>query len=239
MFHPRLCRVVLLAALFCPLGRVAYAANSPQVVDLGAGIPSQILAQCQVGELRPSSVGHLGVLQPGVKVLQLLDPAACTACPSPQSLALLNAVIRLRFLEACTVVLRVSVVEAGGTPACPAPDTLRFICPPALYTIGEPAGAPSKDYLMPFAAPCCLTRMAFLSIEVVSVSCPISRIVWAFAQPCTPCTQYIASPVLSPGIQEQCASGFDVNYRVWVDADCCGPTPAIHNSWSRIKILYR
>lgn len=205
--------------------------------------PSATDAICTIGQSGPlGSTLFLSSAWSNLKLYQLLDPAACPQCPaSSGGLLLTQAVIRMRFRSACSMVLRVSVVEATGAGNCVAPDTTHLICPPQLFTLSEAAASVTKDYLMPLASGCCLTRKAFLVVEIVSQSCGADQYAYANMLNCTPCSQYFVMPGTVDTITDNCDAttglGFDFDLRV--NADCCSVTPAMPRSWGRVKNLYR
>lgn len=220
-------------------------AASADLVDIsipeeGPGDPTTD-AQCLIGELRAGNIATLGLLEPGAKFYQLLNPDQCAACTLTTGRAIESAVMRMRYLSACDVVFRVQIVGASGAPGCYAPDTATKICAPSVHIVGEPEGQIStKNYTMTINNGCCITTAAFLSIEVVSMTCESNQIGNPFAPPCTACTQYMVSPTyLAPGIREQCQGGFGRTYRMWAEADCCGAVPVQTRSWGSIKTIYR
>jgi len=235
------CFAVLLAVALLFVSQVASAALVDfNIPDEGPGDPTTN-AQCLIGETRAGNIATLGVIEPGAKFYQLLDPAQCLACSLVTGRAIESAVIRMRFLSACDVVFRVQIVGASGGPACYAPDTANVLCMPSVQIVGEPAGQiTTKNYTMTINNGCCIETASFLSIEVVSMTCESNQIGNPFALPCSPCTQYIVSPTyLPPGIAQQCEGGFSRNFRMWTEADCCGAVPTLPRSWGSLKTLYR
>jgi hypothetical protein len=232
----------LCSVLSLGLAATAFALPKPVVVTMAPElVPTIEAGVCNIGEIRPGNQGLIGPFETGAEFYQLLDPAQCPACSTVTGRALLNAVIRLRFAFPCSAEIRVSIVGALGDVACFTPDPTRLLCTPYVRVIGESASQPSaKNYTVPLSG-CCIEGPAFLHIEVLQTDCGPQSVVMPYTTAgCTPCTQYAVSPTyLAPGINEQCATGFSRDFRMWVEADCCGPTPAIHDTWSKVKTLYR
>ena len=231
---------VLLVAALLLAGRSASAnlADFP-IPEEGPGDPTTD-AQCLIGETRAGNIATLGLIEPGTKFFQLLNPAQCLACELVTGRAIQSGVLRMRFLSACDVVFRVQIVGTTGG-GCPAPDTSVKLCSPSVHVVGEPAGQiTTKNYTMTINNGCCIEQAAFLSIEVVSMTCASNQIGNPYALPCAACSQYIVSPsYLAPGINPQCGGGFSRNFRMWSEADCCGAVPTEKHSWGSVKTIYR
>jgi hypothetical protein len=235
--------LALCSVLSLGLAATAFAAlPKPTVVTLAPEPAATIEAGvCNIGETNPGNQGLIGPFEGGAAFYQLLDPATCTQCSAVTGRALLNAVIRLRFAFPCSATLRVTIIGALNTGGCYVPDPSAVLCPPMFRTISESAPqASAKNYTIPLSG-CCIEGPAFLSIEVVNSDCGPQSVVMPYTTAgCSPCEQYVVSPTyLAPGINDQCSTGFGRAFRMWVEADCCGVTPTLHDTWSRVKTLYR
>jgi hypothetical protein len=210
--------LALCSVLSLGLAATAFAAlPKPTVVTLAPEPAATIEAGvCNIGETNPGNQGLIGPFEGGAAFYQLLDPATCTQCSAVTGRAL----------------------NTGG---CYVPDPSAVLCPPMFRTISESAPqASAKNYTIPLSG-CCIEGPAFLSIEVVNSDCGPQSVVMPYTTAgCSPCEQYVVSPTyLAPGINDQCSTGFGRAFRMWVEADCCGVTPTLHDTWSRVKTLYR
>ena len=213
---------------------------------LACALPAPAMAAvCRVGELRNPTISVIGQLGPGNSYYTLLvpDPDSCAACPSADGLVVSNGFIRLRFRAGCSLTLEVAIVEATGPAVCPVPDTLHFICPPNQVKLSEPSiQAQGKNYPLPLAQTCCITRPAFLCVKFISSDCGSSDPglnAISFSS-CTPCFQYWTYPG-GAGPYDVCdpVDGLGINPKFYVEADCCTPTPARHGTWGEMKVRYR
>jgi hypothetical protein len=226
---------------------VGVAAESPApwvILDTGGtstGPPSLEApsATCLLGEMRPPGVASAGASPPW-KAYELLRPSTCTACPLADGLVLRNVIVRGRFRDLCSVPVTISIVEVGGAPGCPAPDTTRLVCPPTTFTITATSATAQVDYVVPLASPCCITRDVFVCVSVDgNGDCPRDPAFYiaTTSSPCLPCESYIQA-VTIPSPDDMCARGV-FNWKITAEADCCAPTPAGNRSWGRIRTLYR
>ena len=200
--------------------------------------------QCQVGELRVSPLGTTSLIEAGTEFFQLVDVSQCPTCQSTRSLMLSDVFWRLRFAFPCSLSVRVSVVAATpvvGAVDCFAPDPNQVLCQPATYPIVEvESQTSSHDYDLPIVGGCCIGDRAFIHIEVLARACTGNALSAIYANPCTPCTQYIISPTFrGPTMVDQCNGGFNHNYLIWSNAFCCDATPTHGTSWGRLKTIYR
>lgn len=235
--------LALCCLLSLGLAATAFAAlPKPTVVTLAPEPPATIEAGvCNIGETNTGNQALLGPFETGAEFYQLLDPAQCAACNSVTGRALLNAVLRLRFAFPCAAEVRVSIVGAVDVGGCLTPDPNALLCPPMLRSISESVPqASAKNYTFPLSG-CCIEGPAFVRFEVIGTNCGPQSVAMPYTTVgCSPCQQYAVSPTyLAPGINDQCTTGFGRAFRMWVEADCCGVTPTLHDTWSRVKTLYR
>lgn len=241
-------RLLIVPCLLALVASTSWASRSiqilpePQSLQNETGSPG-VLATCTVGE---TGLGNGGVLDsnPGQSFYTLLEPASCSACPSGV-LILRTANFRIRELVfvppnmafPCNLPFSVEVSIVGtktGSTCTLEPDSNLVLCGPVAATI-TPPGTTSFNASVALPVSCCISRPAFLRIRLVQTSCDMS---WGFTFACTPCRSFWANPSSFPGTEEACAF-VGSNWRQWVDADCCDPTPSRQGTWGRLKTLYR
>ena len=219
---------IITAVLTSPLTRLAGAAPIE---------PNSVAAPCLLGETRPDnqSVGYSGTALAAIFVL--VNPADCAGCSG--TVEVQNAVATIAPQgTACNVTLRATMIGAGGTPDCPTPDTTVVLCPSSTATFPVPALAPF-DASIPMSQ-CCINKVAFLRIEILSSDCPNGRGFRAVTNPCVPCRTY---SLLDFGggakfLVDTCPGNAN-NWHMYAQVDCCDATPSRHGSWGSIKTLYR
>lgn len=229
------------------LGRRVGPAAAPGLLLLAAALGSAVPGTpvhagiCQPGLPEAGDVTAYGYVATGTKLYTLLDPATCAACPSPPGLGLTTAWIRLKFNSACSATLRVSVIGRIGAVSCPLPYETQVLCGPVEQVITGAAGE-SGAYPVSLPAGCCILGRAFLLIEVLAWPGGAMDLgIGTAGSSCVPCVQRWWRSILGPESWDVCDAyyGFTRNPGIWVDADCCVPTPTVPNSWGRMKSMYR
>ena len=207
----------------------------------GTPVSAARAAVCQLGESQAGATTLYNVFVPGTKFYALLEPSACTACPTPPGVTLTAAGLRLKFNTACSLSLRVSVVGWLGTASCPRPNAAQVLCGPVEQIVADVAGEPGA-YTVPLPPGCCIQQKAYLCLEVLDG--PANALDLGFGTAgtgCVACVQRWEGGILPPGTWDLCDASYGLGQNVvlWADAGCCDVTPAERHSWGRLKVTYR
>ncbi|MEK7824401.1 MAG: hypothetical protein AAB290_05100 [Candidatus Eisenbacteria bacterium] len=128
--------------------------------------------------------------------------------------------------------MNVAIVGAEEIyPARRAPNPFDIKCPSTTYVLND-CGTLSA----------CINGPAFLLIEFNNSDCPSFRPAFRGPASCNNCTQYNIYPGSAPGGEDLCVvlTPFGVSGVImYVDANCCQPTPTLPESWGLVKTLYR
>jgi hypothetical protein len=242
------CLAFVVAPAFAAKPAPATVTTSPAVAN-----PYSTTAACDMGILPPPQVAFGYILPPGDEYYTLIDPRTCSDdCGHPgggvQSRLITNAHVLHFYTEPCQIPATISIAPAFETsPGCFTPNPFAPDLCPAVNTMYSDEGGPLAtcvDQVRPVVAGCCITEPAFLKIVYNQGTCGGGRP--AFCGPdgqnCSPCRQYNYYPGASfPGddvcvvLSPQGIGGVDM----WVESECCNPTPTLPGSWGSLKTLYR
>lgn len=238
-----------LALAFSP----ALATKTTPIPTALPGGPSSITgssAFCQLGQTGASGTA-IWFYAVDDYYYTFIDPATC-GCPA--GLTNLTANWMLFYTEACTMDLQVWVVkaidsgggcyipDAGGDP--PDPTAAETLCGPTAIVSQPGAGIFTHSVALP---PCdCLAngQPAFILFKIVGPgNCPVADGVLnspqiVFDDSPDPCVSYNGFLGGAPA-EMTTTFGFPGNVTMWVDADCCQPTPTLPGTWGNLKTLYR
>jgi hypothetical protein len=181
----------------------------------------------------------------GITYYTLLDPASCASCGG--TALVLRAAgfwVMTRFTPlGCSFTIDVTILGSRPGPACLLPDTDVVLCGPVPAVITTP-DRNRYETSVPLPGGCCIEQPAFLRIRLLSHgSCDPRSPFWfsggQATMNCTPCLQFRSGPGIP--FDDVCvdSGGSGGNYLQWAEADCCDATPIRHESWGRVKILYR
>jgi hypothetical protein len=136
----------------------------------------------------------------------------------------------------------VGIYGATGDATCYTPDPATVLCAPfTTYLIPPTPG----NYNFSIAIPggCCISQPAFLKIEFVALaagcntSTTIPRLITT-ADCSASCNSWNIYP--GGGPDDLC---YDIGFPGYpvmnVEADCCASTPTRHDSWGKLKSIYR
>lgn len=218
-----------------PVAQAGTLKGTTQQVVVGRQLQS-VSPTCTLGVPGPASFPMFYLYPPEDQYYTLIDPAQCDC--SEEGAVLLNiAHVALDFPEACTIPVRVAVVEADlSNPECPIPIPGQYVCPPVEYdlTVSEAA---QYDFSLPLCEGSCIAQKAFLLITFVSAgdcgSLPGLMIDTAFCG----CVSYNAWP--GSGDPSDLCGALPGSPVMYVDAACCGPVSEMPHSWGKIKTIYR
>ena len=173
----------------------------------------------------------------------LLVPNNCPTCPGA-GYNLTEAHVQLFFTEPCQISVNVAIVGAVEiSPGCRAPNPFDIKCPPTTYVLNDGGTLNACiDFSLPLPAACRINGPAFLLIEFNNSDCPSFRPAFCGPASCYNCTHYNIYPGSPPGRDDLCVvlTPFGLSGVImYVDANCCQPTPTLPGSWGLVKTLYR
>jgi hypothetical protein len=216
-----------------------YVGGTPIQIDLSARPVTNLV--CELGVLDPPAFIVNYLLPPDDAYYTLIRPSDCTACTGPGGVEVLNINVLLNFPVACTQPVAISVVRAGGDPACRTPIPTDVLCGPIGYNLA-PGAAGNFQFTMPLLAGCCITDDAFIVVNFTAAGagCATSatRPRLITSNVCNACVSYNIYP--GGGPDDLCTDiGFPGNPNMWAEVDCCNVVPTDRQSWGRMKMLYR
>jgi hypothetical protein len=206
-------------------------------LKLAVGTPQNITVTCTLGVTDAPAYLVNYLLPPDDAYYTLLDPALC-GCAGPGGVLLSNAHAFLNFQMACSIPVSVGVVAADLTdPLCPRPIPGQYLCGPINYNLA-PAAAGNYDFSFALPAGCCITQKAFLVVTFLQTGdcTTLPRLITSAI--CNGCFSYNVYP--PTGFDDLCVDiGFPGNPIMYVDAGCCDVVPTHHDTWGRLKTMYR
>lgn len=248
--------VVCLALAVAP----AFAARpAPSLVPMPGGalpsvdVTSGASATCALGQTGPGVSAFIWFFPSDDYYYTYFDPAACQCAGG-----ITNLVVnwQLFWPTPCSIDVQAWILPSvNPTGGCDVPDTAPsppnpaapILCGPGPITTitGAATGVP-EDHLIPLPDCLCLSSApGFILVKIVgNQNCPV-RSDGALGSPAIvvdntpgPCTSYNAFAG-SGGPIDMLTFGFPGNNVMWVNADCCPPTPTLPGSWGMLKTLYR
>ena len=244
-------RLVLpLAALYLALAIAPALAARPAVTPVPSPVGTVNTAPqsaCQLGQPGLAFFYSGGFFYPPDDAYYTLIDPANSGCPTCTFGLKLTAVHWfLYWPQPCTVPVKVSIVGTKvKSEGCLEPDVDNVLCP-EFDAILDGTSDVFIEHIIPLSHQC-LTEKAFVCIKMVdSGDCPLegngsmsSPAVVSDASPDL-CVTYNIYPGSGGPLDVIPAYGFDGNFSMWVDADCCpDQTPTLPGTWGRLKTLYR
>jgi len=209
-----------------------------------AASPARASAACT---LEPGPIGTFALAITGeayTAVASRLRPASCTACGATSAVTPTSVSFRVRWTDASSAQVQISVVGATVTGGCTVPDESTVLCGAVSYTLTS-TGPGGIVYNLAMPSGCCISGDAFVLIKFVgglvkgSSSTASNPALSLTSVPCVNCEQYFSTSISYPTLADWCPATSQNSLWISVDADCCTPVPTLRHSWGGVKFLYR